>query len=250
MTQRGTGRRPPRAGIHLPRLTTAHSLQRCLLLVIELKVSPQLLQPGFSLSRLVFEDPLLGSCCGGQTAAVSAAHLVGGFVIRGNPRSAGRPEVDKPWAVAAHPLPEGRPAVTERDPELYAWATGPAGGGDLTHMSGEMAPEPTLRDGGRSAQRPQVRGWGVCTKPTHWTLEPGPHWARVRMPLAPRSGLPASSTERVQACGLGQLACGVLLQKPERTHADALSFPAMRPPLPAPPRPRGPHRCEDYTGWA
>lgn len=50
-----------RASLLLPRLTTPHSLQWCFLLVMELKVSPQLLQPCFSLSRLVLEDPLLGS---------------------------------------------------------------------------------------------------------------------------------------------------------------------------------------------
>lgn len=42
-------------------LTSPHSLQRCLLLVMELKVSPQLLHPGFSLSRLVLEDNFLDS---------------------------------------------------------------------------------------------------------------------------------------------------------------------------------------------
>lgn len=42
-------------------LTSPHSLQRYLLLVMELKVSPQLLHPGFSLSRLVLEDDFLDS---------------------------------------------------------------------------------------------------------------------------------------------------------------------------------------------
>lgn len=44
-----------------PMLTSPHSLQRYLLLVMELKVSPQLLHPGFSLSRLVLEDSFLDS---------------------------------------------------------------------------------------------------------------------------------------------------------------------------------------------
>lgn len=44
-----------------PGLTTPHSLHRCFLLVMELKASPQLLQPSFSLSRPVLADPLLDS---------------------------------------------------------------------------------------------------------------------------------------------------------------------------------------------
>lgn len=44
-------------------LTAPHGLQRCLRLVMELKLSPQLLQPCFSLSRLVLEDPLFGPGC-------------------------------------------------------------------------------------------------------------------------------------------------------------------------------------------
>lgn len=51
------------------RLTAPHSLHRCFLLVMELKVSPQLLQPCFSLSRLVLADPLLGSGYGGGKGA-------------------------------------------------------------------------------------------------------------------------------------------------------------------------------------
>lgn len=66
----------PAAGLLPPGLTAPHSLQWRFLLVMELKVSPQLLQPCFSLSRLVLEDPLLGSSCGRQTAAVSfPAHV-------------------------------------------------------------------------------------------------------------------------------------------------------------------------------
>lgn len=48
---------------HFPQITAPHGLQRCLRLVMELKLSPQLLQPCFSLSRLVLEDPLLGPGC-------------------------------------------------------------------------------------------------------------------------------------------------------------------------------------------
>ena len=66
----------PAAGLLPPGLTAPHNLQWCFLLVMELKVSPQLLQPCFSLSRLVLEDPLLGSSYGRQTAAVSfPAHV-------------------------------------------------------------------------------------------------------------------------------------------------------------------------------
>lgn len=61
----------PTVGLLPSGLTAPHSLQWCFLLVMELKVSPQLLQPCFSLSRLVLEDPLLGSDCWRQTAAVS-----------------------------------------------------------------------------------------------------------------------------------------------------------------------------------
>lgn len=82
----------------LPRLTAAHSRQRCLLFMMELKVSPQLLQPDLSLSRRVFEDPLLGSCYGRQTAAVSAGPL-------GEPTQHGR-------ATGGQAVGRGRPALS------------------------------------------------------------------------------------------------------------------------------------------
>lgn len=70
---RGTKNTEPRGRPPPPPspLTAPHSLQWCFLLVMELKVSPQPLQPCFSLSRLVLEDPLLGSSYGKQMAAVS-----------------------------------------------------------------------------------------------------------------------------------------------------------------------------------
>lgn len=91
MDRKKTGRRYQehrllRASLLLPRLTAPHSLQWCFLLVMELKVSPQLLQPCFSLSRLVLEDPLLGSSyrrqmatgmCGGVAVSYTGNAYVG-----------------------------------------------------------------------------------------------------------------------------------------------------------------------------
>lgn len=62
-------------------LTAPHSLQWCFLLVMELKVSPQPLQPCFSLSRLVLEDPLLGSSYRKQMVAVSFSARWGGDCV-------------------------------------------------------------------------------------------------------------------------------------------------------------------------
>lgn len=73
-----------------PGLTAPHSLQWCFLLVMELKVSPQLLQPGFSLSRLVLEDALLGSSYRGQTAAVSSQHRRTGSSVRDTRHTPGK----------------------------------------------------------------------------------------------------------------------------------------------------------------
>ena len=86
----------PRAGLLLPRLTTPHVLQWCFLLVIELKVSPQLLQPCFSLSRLVLEDPFLGSSCGVKWWQSTSQHMVGSCVIHEQyTHRAKKPDVDQ-----------------------------------------------------------------------------------------------------------------------------------------------------------
>lgn len=112
-------------GLLPPGLTAPHSLQWCLLLVMELKVSPQLLQPCFSLSRLVLEDPLLGSDCWRQTAAVSFParvewQLCGTQATHMRGKKAGRAEGNQAGATLATASrsaspPRSCPAITQSE---------------------------------------------------------------------------------------------------------------------------------------